>query len=368
MRRRAAPVEEKNRHLLIGLAADIPRPVYPVGGLIPIGEARLDFDPESAPPIPELEREGVSDRSRAELFENLSDIEFLAGDLDASEAAARETLRLAGPSGGVGAWALLGLAGIAGTRREPEEVVRLCREALERIDDVEEARRPGFRVDVATVLIEAGLREEARETYMQVSEEARRRGDPLLVAYAEASVSWLDLIELRFGAAEAGFRSVLEMHRGLGHAIWEADAHRGLGLARLGLGRRAEARTDLVTSLELPAADPNQSIELIEALVWNALAAEPGDARSAARLLGAVAAVLAARALIAAGAVAGPPAAATAVAAAAEDEDTRVHARDRGDVRNRSCARHDAMVAQRATESIPAVTQQCAGMAQPMMG
>ncbi len=238
-----------------------------------------------------LEREGVSDRSRAELFELLSDVEFLAGDLDACEAAARETLRLAGPGSGVGAWALLGLAGIAAARREPEEAVRLCREALERIDDVEEARRPGFRVDVATVLNEAGLREEARETYMQVSEEARRRGEPLLVAYADASASWLDLIELRFGAAEAGFRSVLEMQRGLGHAMWEADAHRGLGLARLGLGRRAEARTDLVSSLEIPTADPNQSIELIEALVWNALAAEPGDARSAARVLGAVAAV-----------------------------------------------------------------------------
>jgi hypothetical protein len=59
----------------------------------------------------------------------------------------------------------------------------------------------------------------------------------------------------------------------------------------LGLGKRAEARTALTSSLEILATDPTPGLELTTTLQWLALAAEPGDVRSAARLLGAVAAV-----------------------------------------------------------------------------
>jgi hypothetical protein len=85
---------------------------------------------------------------------------------------------------------------------------------------------------------------------------------------------------------------VLEIQRGLGHAVWDADTLRGRGLARIGLGRRADARRALVSSLELLATDaPTAGVELTPTLQWLALAAEPGDVRSAARVLGAVAAV-----------------------------------------------------------------------------
>jgi hypothetical protein len=126
---------------------------------------------------------------------------------------------------------------------------------------------------------------------MQISAEARRLGDPLLVALADSSACWLHLLG-RYDAAETGFRSVLEIERALGYATWDADTLRGLGLARLGLGRRADARRALVSSLEpLATGSPTAGVELTASLQWLALAAVPGDARSAARLLGAVAAI-----------------------------------------------------------------------------
>jgi predicted ATPase len=242
-----------------------------------------------------LERDDVSDESRALLFGLLSDIELLVGDPDDADAAARESLRLAEPGDDVHPYALLRLAYTAGARGEPDEAVRLAREALEEIDDVDERWRPGFRLDVASVLRDVsrdvGLREEVRATYVQVSEEARRLGDPFLIGHADGNLGWLDLLEQRYEAAEAGFRSVLEIQRGLGSAVWDADTLRGLGLARLGLGRHAEARADLASSLEILAAFPTPGVELTVTLLWIALATEPGDVRSATRLVGAVDAV-----------------------------------------------------------------------------
>jgi predicted ATPase/class 3 adenylate cyclase len=238
-----------------------------------------------------LEHDEVPDRSRAELFGLLSDTEYIVGDLDASEATARESLRLAEPGSESRAYALAGLAMIAASRGEPDEAVRLGREVLQEIDALDDQQRPGFRVDVAVVFAEAGLREEARATFGQASDEARRLGNPFLIALADGNVGWLDVAEERYEAATAGFHSSLELVQSLGHAAWEADGLRGLGIALLGLGRRAEARAALTSSLDILAADPTPSVELTATPLWLALAAEPDDARSAARLLGAVDAV-----------------------------------------------------------------------------
>jgi predicted ATPase len=238
-----------------------------------------------------LDHEGVSDRARAELFGLLSDLEFIVGDVDASEVAARASLRLAEPGSEFHTYALAGLALIAASRGESKEAVRLGREVLQGIDALDDQQRPGFRIDVAVVFAEAGLREEARATFGQASNEAHGLANPFLIALADGNVGWLDVHEQRYEAATAGFRSVLELVRSLGHAAWEADGLRGLGIALLGLGERAEARAALTSSLEILAADPAPSLELTSTLLWIALAAEPDDARSAARLLGAVRAV-----------------------------------------------------------------------------
>ena len=236
-----------------------------------------------------LEHADVPDRSRAELYQMLSEIEMLVGDLDASEAAARETLRLTEPGHELHAYALLGLAIIAGVRGEPEEAVRLGRDALAEIDAVED--RAGFRVDVAGVFRDAGLRDVARAMYVQVADEVRGDGDPSLIWHVNSNACWLDVLEQRYEAAEAGFRRILEPVRSLGLVPWEADTLRGLGLALLGLGRRTEARTALMSALEILAADPSPNVELSATLQYIAFATEPVDLRPAARLAGSVAAV-----------------------------------------------------------------------------
>jgi len=236
-----------------------------------------------------VEHEGVSDRSQGELYGLLWEIELRSGDLDAAETAARESLRLAEPGDDVRAYALLGLAWIAGARGKGEEAVRLGREALEEVDDVDDPA--GFRVDIASVFAEAGSRQEARTMYTEVSDEARRRDDPFLASIADVGMGLLDLLEERYDTAEAGFRSAHEAARSLAYVTFEAHTLRSLGLALLGLGRRVEARTALMSALELFAAAPSPDIELTATLQDIALAAEAGDVRSAARLVGAVDAV-----------------------------------------------------------------------------
>ena len=238
-----------------------------------------------------LERGGVSDLSRAELFGLLSDLEFIVGDLDASEVAARSSLRLAEPGSEFHTYALAGLAMVAASRGEPEEAVRLGREVLQGIESLDEQLRPGFRVDVAVVFAEAGSREEARATFGQASNEARRLGNPFLIALADGNAGWLDVHEGLYKSAAASFRSLLELVRSLGHAAWEAEGLRGLGIALLGLGERAEARAALTSSLEILATDPTPSVELTATPLWIAFAAEPDQTRSAARLVGAVDAI-----------------------------------------------------------------------------
>lgn len=222
--------------------------------------------------------------SRAELFDALADIEISVGDVGAADAAAHQSLRLAESGSEIRAYALVNVAAVAAARGEREEAIGLAREALQHADEVSDWRRPGFRVDVASVLRDAGLRDEARVVYTEVSLEARRLGNPLLAAFAEANASWLDVLDRQYQAAEAGFSAVLGVQRDQGHAAWEADTLLGLGLARLGLGRRAEARSAFKSSLEILAADPSPSNELAACLQWIAFAAEPADIQSAARL------------------------------------------------------------------------------------
>jgi hypothetical protein len=61
-----------------------------------------------------------------------------------------------------------------------------------------------------------------------------------------------------------------------------------LGFAALGLGRRTEAREAFAESLDLTVAADTRSDALPETLTGIALAADTADARSAARLQGAV--------------------------------------------------------------------------------
>jgi len=136
-------------------------------------------------------------------------------------AAARQTQLLAEPGADVRVYAFLYLALSAGARGEPEEAVRHGRDALDEIDVLDDRLRPGFLLDVASVFEEAGYREEARATLLHGSDEARRLGDPLVIAVADAYACSIDLLEQRYAIAEAGFRSVLRSCEVVSNAAFE---------------------------------------------------------------------------------------------------------------------------------------------------
>jgi predicted ATPase len=220
-----------------------------------------------------------------------SELEFLAGDDDASEATGWELLGLSAPGEELHAFALLGLALIAAARGRDHDAIAFGRDALAEVGHVELRRQPGFRIDVAGVFRDAGLRAEARSMYMHAADEVRGASDPLVGPLLISNLSWLDLLEQRYEAAAAGFRQARDTLHHLGHAAWEAETLRGLALALVGLGRRAEARAALASALDLVASDAGPTPELTSTLLDVAFAAEPADVHAAARLAGAVTAV-----------------------------------------------------------------------------
>jgi len=230
-------------------------------------------------------------RSRAELFGMLFNVEFMVGDLQAAEAAARESLRLTEPGDESRPYALLNVAYIAAFLGEQEEAVRFGSDALTKIDAIEDRERPGFRLSVGNVFAAVGLREEARAMYTQVADEARRIGDPLLTALADGNVLGVDLVERRYDAAEEGFPAVIDTVKRLGHASFEAGFLRWRGFALLGQGRRSQARAAFMSSLEMLAAETSPNFELTATVEGIALASEPADWRSAARIAGSIAGV-----------------------------------------------------------------------------
>lgn len=234
---------------------------------------------------------GLPARSRAELFGMLFDAEFMVGDLQAAEAAARESLRLTEPGDAFRPFALLNVAYVAAFLGEHEEAVLVGNDALAEIDAVEDRDQPGFRLSIGNVLAAAGLRDEARAMYSQVAEEARRKGDPLLTALADGNVLGVDLVQRQYDAAAEGFLAVIDTVKRLGHASFEAGFLRWRGFALLGQGRRSHARAAFLSSLEILAAEPSPNFELTATVEAVALASEPADWRSAARIAGSVAGV-----------------------------------------------------------------------------
>jgi len=127
--------------------------------------------------------------------------------------------------------------------------------------------------------------------YTQVADEARRLGDPLLTALADGNVLGVDLVERRYDAAAEGFSAVIDTVKRLGHASFEAGFLRWLGFALLGQGRRSQARAAFLSSLEMLAAEISPNFELTATIEGIALASEPADWRSAARIASSIAGV-----------------------------------------------------------------------------
>jgi tetratricopeptide (TPR) repeat protein len=237
-----------------------------------------------------LALDGLPHQSRSALLVRLSDVEMHLGRVDAAAATARAALALAEPGTEPHWLAVAELAFDALHLGDPDEAVRLGREALKEAERLDDASRVQAVGHLATILMGVNRNEEARSVYEECVREARRSGVASLEPIAVADLGWLDLLEHDYESSRAAYTAALTQLRALGDKHYELPTLRGLGLASLGLGQRDEARAAFGEMLDLAfAATKKHSVDVAGALSGIAFAADPAAAHRAARLLGAVA-------------------------------------------------------------------------------
>jgi predicted ATPase len=237
-----------------------------------------------------LARNDLHPQSRAELLGRLSDVEMHLGRVDASEAAAREALALAEPGTEARHLALACSAFSSLQQGETEEAVRLGRQAAEEAEVLDDASRIQAMGNLVTILAFLKRVDEARALLERSIHEARRSGLTALETLGLTDLGELALVEHDYESARAAYVALLTQLRRSASKYYEMESLRGLGLALLGLGRRAEARAAFSEMLELAlAATQTHSRYVAGALSGIAFGAEPNDADRAARLCGAVA-------------------------------------------------------------------------------
>jgi predicted ATPase len=238
-----------------------------------------------------LARTDFAAGTRAVLLVDVSDIELRLGQLDGAESHAQEAVTLAQESGEQEnrtlAYALWSLAGVATHRSDFDEAIRLLTRALEEAADDEWLRSGALR-DLASAQMEAGRDEEARQTFREASSRFHAMEDDANDAIASMCLAYLELYVRDFEAAYVAAACALEKVRAIGDLYRSIGARMVLGFAALGLGRRSEAREAFTASLDLVLSADTRSDALPETLIGIALAADTADARSAARLRGAV--------------------------------------------------------------------------------
>jgi predicted ATPase len=284
--------EDNLRAMLTVLAAASPsQAARAVRLLHPYWKSRGAYGEERQRLTELLELEDVPDRARAELFGWLSDIEFMVGDLDASEATARESLRLAEPGSGTRAYALLGWRWRrerAASPRRPSDSAASC---FRTSKPSTISSGLGF---VLTSAVSSGTRAWERKRGRRTCRPPTRG-----VGWATRSSS-LKRTTIRAGSTFSSSDTKLPRQA-------SARCLRSSGASATPLGtptRSAASASHGSVSAGAPRhappsrrrsrtspPTPPPGVELTATLQWLALAAEPGDVRSAARILGAVAAV-----------------------------------------------------------------------------
>jgi predicted ATPase len=236
-----------------------------------------------------LARDDLVPQSRAELLVRLSDVDMHEGRVDASETAAREALALAEPGTQPRYLALAELAFASIHRGETEKAVQLGRQAVEEAEMLDDASRIQAMGNLAGILAGVKRTDEARELLERFVHEARRSGLVALETLGLADLGWYRLVAHDYESARAAYAAVLTRLRSSASKYYEMESLRGLGLALLGLGQRAEARAAFSEMLDLAlAATRTHSLYVARALSGMALGAAPEDADRAARLRGAV--------------------------------------------------------------------------------
>ena len=236
-----------------------------------------------------LARTDLAAGTRAVLLEHLSDTELNMGQIDSAESHAQEAVTLAQESGErrTLAFALRHLAWVASHRGEYDEAIRASTRVLEEAADDEWVRALALG-DLASFQMEAGRDEEARRLFQEASSRFHAMEGEANGAITSMCLAYLELYVRDFEAAYVAAASALEQVRAIGDVYRSIGALMPLGFAALGLGRRSEAREAFAESLDLVLSADTRSDALPETLTGIALAADTADARSAARLRGAV--------------------------------------------------------------------------------
>jgi predicted ATPase len=236
-----------------------------------------------------LARTDFAAHTRSILLERLCDTELRLGQLDSAESHAREAVTLAHEAGEPETlgWALGDLAHVAHRRGDFDEAIRVLTRVLELAADDEWLRSIALG-GLAAVQMDVGRDEEARRLYQEATSGFQATGDEANEAITSMCLVYLELYVRDFEAAYVVAASTLEKVRAIGDLYRSIGAHMVLGFAALGLGRRTEAREAFAESLDLVLAADTRSDALPETLTGIALAADTADARSAARLQGAV--------------------------------------------------------------------------------
>ncbi|MGH3128689.1 MAG: ATP-binding protein [Gaiellaceae bacterium] len=228
------------------------------------------------------------------LFGLLADLEEVAGDLDAAEAAVEQALALAESAGDTRsrAEALRNAGWIAARRGDADHAVVMARRAVEVAALLDDSTRLHALHDLGGVLLEVGRHEEARSALRETVDEARTSGLTFVETFSLLNLAKLDVVETHYEMAHTTFESVHRHSGAFAHYPLATFACWGVGISSLGLNRRGDASSAFAEMLDLVlSSEQDDRPTLALAVAGIALSAHEKDAEVAARLLGAVAAL-----------------------------------------------------------------------------
>ena len=237
-----------------------------------------------------LAHDDLDVEARAMLLCRLAIYEGRIGDPGAAESHAHEALRLAEAAGRSRETAVLALSTlgfIALERRDYEQARHIAERMLAEAGDDKRLRAIAL-AHLANLERETGGQPEARRALLEAIQASRAAGNVADEIITTLNLGWLELYAHDFEAARRLAESAIDRIVGEDYYLTIA-AFQVLGFARVGLGRRGEARDAFARSLELVVTSGMMGERLLAmTLVGIASATEQPRFDSAARLLGVV--------------------------------------------------------------------------------
>jgi predicted ATPase len=231
----------------------------------------------------------LTDEVRAETLIRLANVRERLGDLDGSDAAATEALRLSAPATHPRVVGLLITSAREVHRGDVDEGIRLARLAVGEAEGMAASTHVAALSDLGHTLIQAGRRDEARVVIAEAVEEARRSELAHNAAWGVGQLGFIDLLEGDYESARRELASALTHARSMSFYPFATEMLHALGYAHIGLGQRKDARMTFAELLELAVATgASINPEIALAACGLALAVESDDFGHGARLLGSI--------------------------------------------------------------------------------